>query len=471
MPQFSRAAFDALRAEGITRAWDGLGGSHTLVTYPPLDALEPCSPQPVLPGFSAIRDLSLYVHVPFCEMHCAFCPYETQVLTASGSSVDAYLTALGKEIELVRPRLENAQVRSLYIGGGTATVLTAAQLERVVTQLRRCFAFASDALICVETSPNALIHDPAKIGLLRDLGVRRISAGVQTFSKGTLHAEGRTHDPADTSELLAALIGQFETVNIDLMQDMPGQTDDDLANDVDEIAQLGPAQITWYVERLRKWQGNYPDAYRSIARRLWIRDQMRSRSYVARPGGRFVRAGSSDDAFKSIRCGLTAHLVGLGPSAYSHVPGYFYRNAIATSEYIAALGAGRLPIASGSPIRDLDLLAAKLVSGIRWAASLDESNPAFDSYTSEARRRLEILARHNLVHFDSATGEYAITLDGPGWAYEEEICSLFVPQDVVDRIRAKDLTWWFAPMAKVTIPSTLAALWLAQGVDAISTLL
>src|SRR2546426_198825 len=122
--EFSRAAFDALKSEGMTRAWDGIGGSHTLVTYPPLDALRPLSPLPVVPQLSGIRNVNLYVHVPFCEMSCAFCPYETQVLSDSDGSVGNYLRALTKEMDLIVNSLQQAEVQSLYIGGGTATVLS-----------------------------------------------------------------------------------------------------------------------------------------------------------------------------------------------------------------------------------------------------------------------------------------------------------------------------------------------------------
>jgi coproporphyrinogen III oxidase-like Fe-S oxidoreductase len=470
MAQFSRAAFDALVSEGLTRAWDGLGGSHTLVTYPPLDALDTCSPEIVLPRIAQAQDVNLYVHIPFCEMRCAFCPYETHAGTAPGV-IDAYLQALAKEIGLLSNTLHPARVRSLYIGGGTATVLAPAQLERLMAALRARFPFDSNTLICVETSPNALIHDASKIAMLRQLGVRRISVGVQTFSETTLHAEGRTHDPAQTSELLAALIGEFDIVNIDLMQDMPGQTDEHLANDIEQIAKLKPAQVTWYVERLRKWQGSYPDSYLSVRRRLWIRDEMRRFSYQARPGGRFLRTGIGDDVFKSIRCGLTSHLVGVGPSAYSHVPGHFYRNIVDTAQYTAAVLAGNLPIATGAAIRDLDSVAARLVSGIRWGVRLDDADPQFASYTREAKRRLGILIRHGLVRFDEASEEYAITLDDLGWGYEEEICSLFVPDDVVERIRAKNLPWWLPNASKVALQSTLAVLWFAQSVEALSVLL
>src|SRR5437762_931085 len=104
--EFSRTAFNALNSEGMTRAWTGIGGSHTLVTYPPLDALLPLSAEPVLPYLSDVRDVSLYVHVPFCEMSCAFCPYETHVISNSNGSIGAYLQALGKEVDLIGERLQ-----------------------------------------------------------------------------------------------------------------------------------------------------------------------------------------------------------------------------------------------------------------------------------------------------------------------------------------------------------------------------
>ena len=440
------------------------------MTYPPLDALSPLGPAAVFPNLSAIRDVNLYVHVPFCEMSCAFCPYETRLISDSNSNIDRYLRALTTEMDLIGDNLRNAEVRSLYIGGGTATVLSEIQLETLLKDLRKRFAFSPDALICIETSPNALIQDPSKIGLLRRLGVKRVSVGVQTFSESALRSEGRTHSPRATLSILEKLIHEIEVVNIDLMQDMCSQTDDDLANDVDEIARLLPAQVTWYVERLRKRRGDFPDSYRSVARRLWLRDRMTTLSYRPRPGGRFVRDGREDDAFKSIRCGLASHLVGLGASAYSHIPGYFYRNVVDTGEYMNAALDGKHPIAAGAALSKLDVFAGGLASGIRWGVRLADSDPDLEGYLGEAKRRIDLLMAHDLIRFDPATEQYRITLDGPGWGYEEEICSLFVPQEVLDRIRAKNLPWWF-PLSKSTIHSTLAVLGLPQAVDALSFLM
>src|SRR5215510_3456822 len=103
--EFSRSAFEALQSEGLTRAWDGLGGSHTLVTYPPLDALNPLSPESLLPKFSGIDRVNLYVHIPFCEMSCAFCPYETRVITESNGIIGRYLEALRAEVGMISHHL------------------------------------------------------------------------------------------------------------------------------------------------------------------------------------------------------------------------------------------------------------------------------------------------------------------------------------------------------------------------------
>jgi len=459
--EFTRAAFEALKSEGVSRAWDGIGGSHTLVTYPPLDALEPISSAPVLSNLAGVRSVNLYVHLPFCEMSCAFCPYETQVMSGPHSNVDSYLDALAREMDLAAPGLRDARVQSLYVGGGTATVLSEAQLRRVVEELRKRFAFSPDALICVETSPNALIQEPQKIALLKQLGVKRVSVGVQTFSEMALQREGRTHGPGETLRMLDTLIRDVETVNIDLMQDMAGQTDEDLEDDIEQIAELKPAQVTWYIERLRKWQGEFPDAYHSVSRRLWLRDRMMSLGYHPRPGGRFVLAGRHDDAFKSIRCGLSSHLVGFGSSAYSHVPGYFYRNTVDTASYMNTVFQGNIPIETGARLRKVDVVAGGLVSGIRWGVELPPPDSELSEYLATTNLRLEVLMRHDMVRYDPSTKQYGITLDGPGWAYEEEICSLFVPQDIVDQIRSKKRPWWFA----------VTAMWVAHSVEALSLLI
>jgi len=375
-------------------------------------------------------------------MACPFCPYERNVISNGENTVDEYLAALNIEMGSVAPSLRAAAVQSLYLGGGTATVLTDAQLTALFQRLRREFQLGSDALICVETSPNALIQAPSKMKRLRDLGVTRVSVGVQTLSPMALQSEGRTHRPDETLRMLETLIQEIPLVNVDLMQDMPGQTDADLENDLTQIAKLPVSQVTWYVERLRKSRGQYPDSYHSVERRLWLRDRMKELSYEPRPGGRFVYKSCDDDIFKSARCGLNTHMVGLGPSAYGHVPGYFYRNMVNTAGYMGRVAGGLSPIATGAALRKVDVFAADLASGIRYGVDF-KPDSALNGYVTTAKRRLDTLIRHELVEHDATTNKYQITVDGPGWAYEEEICSMFVPQDVVDRIRANHHPWWF----------------------------
>jgi len=439
--EFSRAEFEALESVGVTRAWNGLGGSHTFVTYPPLDALRSLSPEPVLSRLIDVRDFSLYVHIPYCEMTCPFCPYERTAISESAAA-DTYLRALFMEMKAISGKLQKGVVQSLYVGGGTATILHEAQLKSLMGSLKDHFQFSTDCVICIETSPNALVENSAKAGLLKELGVNRVSVGVQTLSETALRSEGRTHTPDETMRMLSELIREIHTVNVDLMQDMPGQTDDDMENDLALIASLRPTQITSYVERLRKWHGEYPDSYRSVVRRLSLRDTLLELSYQPRPGGRFTRNGGAEDPFKNVRCGVTSNLIGLGASSYGHVSGVFYRNIVDTGAYINLIHAGQSPIATGLPMSDVDVMAGSLASGIRWGVRLPQSYLGRDEYLDDAKRKLDVLIEHKLVRFDGDRELYEITLDGFGWAYEEEICSLFVPQNIVDGIRAKNLPWW-----------------------------
>jgi hypothetical protein len=102
---------------------------------------------------------------------------------------------------------------------------------------------------------------------------------------------------------------------------------------------------------------------------------------------------------------------------------------------------------------------------------LEQSDPDVSSYVDDVRVRLEILVHFDLVHFDPTTKQYQITLDGPGWAYEEEICSLFVPQDIVDQIRAKGLPWWTSQSSSLSFNSTVAMLCVAESMELLSLLI
>lgn len=215
---------DTLRA--ALAAGDAFGRIGYVYGYPHKKAYRPLDP-PRRPGdvwrSEDRRRLFCYVHLPFCTVRCSFCNLFTHVPT--NDPTDAYLDTLARQMDYYDDLLSPLRMQALYIGGGTPTFLTAAQLRRLVRHLGEALGVVPSRLAsCIEASPETL--DEEKIGTLRELGFRRISLGVQSFVADELRHVNRRFDFAHNLRAVEQLgRAGFAQFNIDLIYGLPGQTE------------------------------------------------------------------------------------------------------------------------------------------------------------------------------------------------------------------------------------------------------
>jgi oxygen-independent coproporphyrinogen-3 oxidase len=350
--------------------------------------------------------------------------------------------------------LTGSTVSSVYIGGGTPTAVPTSSLVQILTALSR-FPKEDGFRLCVETSPLTTVSADGrdKLSTLVAAGVNRFSIGIQTFEDRLLrrtrgHGQGEALEAVDT---LAKLGVEF---NVDLMQDLPHQSEQSLIDDLSWIDRLKPHQVTWYLLRVHPdspWfhlheRGDLelPAQFESARRRLLIREGMRRIGYTARPGGRFVRDASIHDQFKEVRAGTEATLLGMGVSAYSHGWGYFFRNGFSMPKnlgirrYVEQILSRGLAVESGLCLDPAEVAAGKMVAGIRGGVRLAELEPAPESYISDAAATLRVLSEAGLINVDEA-GTWSLT--ELGWVFEEEICSLFYSEPVKRRLAERKSYW------------------------------
>ncbi len=185
-------------------------------------------------------NIGLYVHIPFCLAKCAYCDFISYA--GKQSLFDTYINAL--KIEAENRRTEQT-ITSVYIGGGTPTILNEYQLLRVFEIIFNCFTLAEDAEFTIECNPATA--DTNKLKVLKQAGINRLSLGVQSNSDAILKAIGRVHSYKDFLRTYNdAREAGFDNINIDIMYGLPGQTFSHLYDFIGEIELLRPEHVSAY---------------------------------------------------------------------------------------------------------------------------------------------------------------------------------------------------------------------------------
>jgi oxygen-independent coproporphyrinogen-3 oxidase len=188
---------------------------------------------------------SLYIHIPWCHSKCPYCDFNSHA--AAVWPEDEYVRALIAEMErrAIDPAWNGNSLRTIFIGGGTPSLFDPKSIGRILDAAQRLFGFEPDIEISLEANPGTV--DFTKLAGMRAAGVNRISFGAQSFNPATLKFLGRIHSAEETREAArAAHRAGFERLNLDLIFAVPGQTVDNVRNDIAEVVALGPDHISAY---------------------------------------------------------------------------------------------------------------------------------------------------------------------------------------------------------------------------------
>ena len=192
---------------------------------------------------SSLPPLSLYVHVPWCVRKCPYCDFNSHELQSELPEQE-YLAALRADLEQSLPLIWGRQVYTVFIGGGTPSLLSAAAVDEMLAMFRACLNLWPGAEITMEANPGTV-----EAGRFRDYarsGVNRVSLGIQSFDDGALKALGRIHDSAQARLAIDTAQKAFERVNLDLMFALPGQTLDTCEADLATAMAYGTEHLSLY---------------------------------------------------------------------------------------------------------------------------------------------------------------------------------------------------------------------------------
>ncbi|GAB3957135.1 radical SAM family heme chaperone HemW [Streptomyces sparsus] len=373
---------------------------------------------------AAARPLGFYLHVPYCATRCGYCDFNTYTaseLRGSGGALasrDNYAETVAAEIRHARTVMgdDPRPVETVFVGGGTPTLLPAADLGRMLAALREQFPLADDAEITTEANPESV--DPRYLDELRSAGFNRVSFGMQSARQHVLRVLDRTHTPGRPEACVAeARSAGFEHVNLDLIYGTPGESDDDWRATLDAAVGAGPDHVSAYALIVEEGTG--------LARRIrrgevpMTDDDVHADRYLMTEQA-LSAAGfhwyevSNWATSRAARCRHNelywtgADWWGAGPGAHSHVGGVRWWNAKHPGAYAQALGEGRSPGAGREVLSAEDRRVERIMLELRLVEGcpLELLAPAG---TKAARRAVA----DGLLREDAyADGRAALTLRG-----------------------------------------------------------
>ena len=340
-------------------------------------------------AWQEVDRLGLYVHVPFCEVRCGFCEYTVVDPALIPSSENMYFDLLLKEFEAYRQAL-GTQTKTLIgfdIGGGTPSVASVQNIARIVEAAQRSFILPETVRMSIETTPKIAAQQPEKIQAYYDLGIRRISMGVQTINVRLLQEVGRSATSIAYNYAAAEQIRKagFERFNVDVMYGFAHQSLEGLEATLAHVIELAPEYITLYRTRYKGTkiaaQAQYVELEDVNVQADLAKQQLRAAGYDATPGkNTFVRraavehgdAGTSDYLTERVING-TPYL-GLGLGAQSLSPHTLAYNSGAADKrlehYRAQVEAGLLPIQDLYHL-SLEAAMAKMISVSFYFGEID----------------------------------------------------------------------------------------------------
>ncbi|MET3430928.1 oxygen-independent coproporphyrinogen-3 oxidase [Herbaspirillum seropedicae] len=192
---------------------------------------------------TALPPLSLYVHFPWCVRKCPYCDFNSHEVK-DGFPEQEYLDALRLDLEQALPLIWGRKIYSIFIGGGTPSLLSAAGLDRLLSDLRTLLPLDADIEITMEANPGTFEAD--KFRSYRDSGINRLSIGIQSFNSAHLQALGRIHDGGQAHQAVEIAHANFDNFNLDLMYALPQQTLEQARTDIQTAIDFAPPHLSLY---------------------------------------------------------------------------------------------------------------------------------------------------------------------------------------------------------------------------------
>jgi oxygen-independent coproporphyrinogen-3 oxidase len=318
--------------------------------------------------------LSLYVHIPWCVRKCPYCDFNSHAVESTQPLPEAeYLAALRADLESVLPQVWGRTVHSVFIGGGTPSLLSGAAVETLLSDLRARLSLSAECEITLEANPGTF--EVGRYGQFRRAGVNRLSIGVQSLDDEKLRVLGRVHDGAQARRAIEAAQREFDNFNLDLMIGLPGQSVAQADSDIEGALAFAPPHLSIYQLTLEpntvfhKFPPALPDEDTMAQIQVLIDDKVAARGYEHYEVSAYAQPGRS--ARHNLNYWTFGDYLGIGAGAHAKIS---LPDAIVRTErfrlptsYLQQAAQGRF-VAADRRLSDDDLVFEFMLNVLRLRA-------------------------------------------------------------------------------------------------------
>lgn len=395
---------------------------------------------------SLTRDVNIYVHVPFCRYKCGFCNLYT-VTTTEQDLYDAYVDAICQEIRRHQDIIRKRNVRTVYIGGGTPSLLSIGHFETIFATLDEVCGNWRPGVeeVCIEATPDSIVATPSTITRLMELGLTRVNMGVQSLEAAELREAGRVRAGADVIRQATAILKEHKLPNhsTDLIMGFAGQTDESWLRSVHALIALAPETISTYFLTVRPdaWfskTGKYiyqrsPELY---SRYTAARELILAAGYVQESNVRYKKMGLGGYRQKVLQFhGVPVLGIGAGARTYTNTVDYIYGGSSTPHpsqvwDYIREVQSGGAKILSGFVYDDAERIRKRLALDL---FDLDVSQLEPFQYSKHQPKFQGILDASIALGLARKAGETRYQLTSKGYMYRDIISWLMYSDEVIAR--------------------------------------
>jgi oxygen-independent coproporphyrinogen-3 oxidase len=335
-------------------------GSYFVSNYPPFSQWDRAYVPEIHAAFEAEPDRSvpmgLYLHIPFCRKRCRFCYFRVYT-NQNARAIERYVEALAREVDILshKTAVMDRALEFVYFGGGTPSYLSAKQLKFLRDELHRSVSWDDAREVTFECEPGTLSLE--KVQTLKDIGVTRVSLGVENFNDQILEENGRAHLSPEIFRAYDWIrqVG-FPQVNVDLIAGMIGETDDNWRDCVEKARQMDPDNITIYqmelpfntlISKDMREHGVASPVANWATKRRWVSqaiDALAAAGYHVSSGNELVKDPVHDRFVYRDNLFRGSDILCAGVSSFGHFQGVHYQNVDQLDDYLDTVEAGELPI-------------------------------------------------------------------------------------------------------------------------------